>query len=74
MKLPKQAASAVVQALSNEETRLLFDGFVAHCLEFVAGLAIGDDLAIERHLANATFPLSGGHADTRIIDNGLQSR
>lgn len=41
--------------------------------ELLPALAIGDDLAIERHLAQATFPLSGGHPVTRIIYNGVHS-
>lgn len=36
-------------------------------------IAIGDDLAIERYVDIATFPLSDGHPDTRTIYNGVHA-
>jgi hypothetical protein len=36
-------------------------------------IAIGDDLAIDRYVDIATFPLSKGHPDTRTIYNGIHA-
>jgi hypothetical protein len=36
-------------------------------------IAIGDDLAIDRDVDIATFPLSRGHSDTRTIYNGVHA-
>ncbi|HWB08176.1 MAG TPA: hypothetical protein VG826_02940 [Pirellulales bacterium] len=42
MKLPKQSASAVVEAMSREETKLSFEGFVAHWLQYDARQGIAN--------------------------------